>query len=398
MSRKLWKRWLWTGALAAAALPTGALVAQDEQDNQDDPRAPAPAAQAVLPPQFVPARLKVQLAGETGQPVDALVAVAQAEAPLASEYWIGVGLDSNLPPLVKEQLGIEHGLVVLDPYPDSPAAKAGIKPNDILTRAGEKTLLKEPADLIKAVDEAKETEMTLTLLRGGKELTIQVTPTKRPQPEAQELRLKIDPNSPQLKEEIKRLEEVLQNLKSKAGVDGSLGFFFAHPPVVARADVFKMAEFPKDLRVQITKEGDGPATIKVKRGDKEWEVTEDKLGDLPDDVRMHVEMLRGRAGMRFPMTAPNAAPSPRALRVTSDGKIEGEIQVTPTPAVAVPPGQAYRAWAYSAGGGNVETKLDAILKKLDHMESKALEELQNEVQQLRKDLDEVRGKSPGESK
>lgn len=30
MSRKPWKRWLWTGALAAAALPVAGVIAQEQ--------------------------------------------------------------------------------------------------------------------------------------------------------------------------------------------------------------------------------------------------------------------------------------------------------------------------------------------------------------------------------
>ena len=90
----------------------------------------------------------------------------------------------------------------------------------------------------------------------------------------------------------------------KIGKEGA-GFFFAKPAVVApRVDVripelwrttaAKSAEFPKDLSVAIKKEGGEPAKIHVKRGEKEWNVAEDKLDDLPGDIRHYVEQMLGK--------------------------------------------------------------------------------------------------------
>jgi S1-C subfamily serine protease len=81
----------------------------------------------------------------------------------------------ELSDIVKEQLGLEHGLLVDNVFPESPAIKAGFKKNDILVKVGDQPL-KEAADLVKAVEEAKETEVTIGLLRGGKELSLKVRP------------------------------------------------------------------------------------------------------------------------------------------------------------------------------------------------------------------------------
>src|SRR3954453_15996668 len=50
-----------------------------------------------------------------------------------NEYWLGVRI-AELTDVVKQQLGIDQGLVVEDVMPDSPAAKADIKKNDILIK------------------------------------------------------------------------------------------------------------------------------------------------------------------------------------------------------------------------------------------------------------------------
>jgi hypothetical protein len=63
-------------------------------------------------------------------------------------------------------------------------------------------------------------------------------------------------------------------------------------------------ELPEDLTIQIRKHGKEPAEIEVKKGDKTWNVKQDDLKSLPDDVREHVEHMLGRGPMRFAVVAP----------------------------------------------------------------------------------------------
>jgi PDZ domain-containing protein len=336
-----------------------------------------------------------------------------ADEAAKSEYWLGVQI-AALPDVAKQQLGIEEGLAVEEVMPDSPAAKAEIKKFDILVKAGD-TPLKEAIDLIKSVDASQGKELTITIIRGGKDRTVKVVATKRPEKERVEVRV---PKA-EFGAEIKRLEEALENLKNKAGKDGLGGFWFARPGYVSPRVELKGApfpkdlkgEFPKDLSVQINKHGTEPTKIHVKRGDKEWDVTEDKLGELPDDIRPHVQKLLGR------MLMPGlSATADRIVRVTPEGKVEGELKIAPMPprppAVPVPPvrvrppappaapaapgaPETTRTFSYrlERGDGGADSKLDAILKKLDTIESGALDKLDKEVKQLRKEIDELRSKS-----
>ena len=90
-------------------------------------------------------------------------------------YWLGIEC-YPAPPALRAQLNLpeQQGLLVESVVPDSPAAKAGLKPFDILMRVGNKPL-KEPADLIQAVDASKDKEMPLEVLRGGKPQKIKAT-------------------------------------------------------------------------------------------------------------------------------------------------------------------------------------------------------------------------------
>jgi membrane-associated protease RseP (regulator of RpoE activity) len=142
---------------------------------------------------------------------------AEETAPQPGKYWIGIIL-GELPELARKQLQLEYGLVVEDVVPDSPAAKAEFKQHDVLLRAGEKQVLKQPADILQAVEAAEETELELTVLRAGKEQTIKVTPVKRPEPEATDLASATSqlPGTAIVPEAaIRKLEDALQQLRGK---------------------------------------------------------------------------------------------------------------------------------------------------------------------------------------
>jgi PDZ domain len=350
-------------------------------------------------------RLVQETADDVADPSSLVGRIALlTDAAQPSEYWLGIGLDT-LPDVARQQLGIENGLVVADVMDGSPAAKAEFKKNDILVKAGGAEL-KEPADLIKIVDASKGKEITIVVVRGGKDRTIKVAPVKRSDEQArvEKGRYESHGKSELREESIKVLEEALRNLKDKTG-DGAFGLWFPKPAVVApkmetrgALDIIKdiRGEFPKDLSVRITKEGEQPTKVRVKRGDQEWEVTEDKLSELPDDVRPHVQKLLGR------MLAPGlSAAANKILRIQPGGKVEGEIRFAPLPptpptpptspkppTAAVPPTpptppQVARLHAYRVESGGVEAKLDSIMKKLD---------------QLSKEVDELRGRSSSDKK
>ena len=160
-------------------------------------------------------------------------------------------------------------------------------------------------------------------------------------------------------------------------------------------------DFPKDLTVQINKQGTKPAEIHVKRGDKSWDVTEEKLDDLPEDIRGHVQQMLGRRGAMALY-----APPGRAIQVTPEGKVQGEIRITPVPPVPPAPAAAPRPpvaprppaspRAFSFRSEQIaegdDSKLDAILKKLEKIESGTLDKLDKDMKQMRKELDELRKK------
>jgi hypothetical protein len=330
---------------------------------------------------------------------------AESDAPAPSEYWIGIVL-GELPEIAKQQLKVESGIVVEDVLPDSPAAKAEFKRFDVLLKAADKPLA-VPADIVKAVDESKDKELVIEAIRSGDRLKLRVVPVKRPLPEAGAAPADGAGSTGEHKAALKLLEEALTKLKGTAGGE-ALGLYFPRPGVVATE--VRQIELPKNLSISITRSGDEPAKVHVKRDDKEWETTADKLNELPDDVRQQVEQLLGKT--MHPMLAARA-------RAVVRGPVHTRLPMAAVPAVPGTPGvdpiagfpvapphvivtqakpelanariHAYRV-EKSAEAGDVAGKLELIIKKLDNLESKAIEQLQDEVKQLRKELDELRNK------
>ena len=91
---------------------------------------------------------------------------------------VGAALASQL------RLPNDTGLVVVNVAKDSPADKAGLELHDVLLYAGQSDLTSQD-DLVKAVQEAgkEKREMTLEIIRGGRESEVTIKPIERPEGE-----------------------------------------------------------------------------------------------------------------------------------------------------------------------------------------------------------------------
>jgi serine protease Do len=87
---------------------------------------------------------------------------------------IGVGV-SILTKQLSEHFGVKSGVLITEVRADSPAAKAGLKAGDIVVEAEGKEL-KGEVDLIRAIADKKEGDVTLTIVRDRNRQTIRVTP------------------------------------------------------------------------------------------------------------------------------------------------------------------------------------------------------------------------------
>jgi len=243
--------------------------------------------------------------GRLIQPHTVQVLEAPAQPVARSGYWLGLGC-SPAPAALRAQLGLpeDQGVVVEQVVPDSPAAKAEIKQYDVLVKAGDKPLKNVP-DLIDAVGAAKDQELSIELIRGGKRMEIKVVPAKQPEvappgatPHEAFKKWMEGLHRPGAKfdEATKRaLEQYLEQLKSGEALKGPMQWRFFGPGAILPPGPLPGAPLPGDMSISISKQGDQPAKITVKQGDQKWEVTEAELDKLPENVRPHVERMLGRA-------------------------------------------------------------------------------------------------------
>lgn len=200
---------------------------------------------------------------------------ASAQELLTKEFFLGV----SCVPLTEElrddlKVDREQGLVVMDVVTGSPADAGGVQKYDILVAVGDKDLLKV-ADLIEAVSASDGKEMTITLAREGKRQDVQVTPQPR--------------------------RDISFRVPAPLGAPVGVQIIRPGRMVPPRmALMMHHADLPDDMSVTISKHGKEPAKIKVEQGDKTWEVTENTLDQLPDDVRPHVEPMVGRMAIKLP--------------------------------------------------------------------------------------------------
>jgi hypothetical protein len=236
------------------------------------------------------------------------VAESEEARPPRADFWIGVRC-AELPPLLQAQLDLPDGQGVLVDVlvPEGPADRAGLKTYDVIIAVDDKPVA-DPASLAAAVGRAGDHELKIDYLRGGRKQTLSVQPQPRPgtvAPQEQDQR------------------SVRQWLERMGRGAGPMNFQFFHPGRVLPPGTSVAPPLPADMKVTIEKEGDKPAKITAKQGDKTWEATEDSLEALPDEARHYAEKMLGMGGFNFNIFQPEppggpGGPMPFGLQDRSD--------------------------------------------------------------------------------
>jgi membrane-associated protease RseP (regulator of RpoE activity) len=244
-----------------------------------------------------------------------------------SEYWLGIEC-LPVPGAVRAQLNLpeKQGLLVERIAPNSPAAKAGIEQYDILVKTGDK-LLTEPRDLVEAVQAAKDGKLAIELIRGGQHKTIEATPAKRPEEARQPVGAGMMPAPGDWETMQKWLDQMTRMQGGEEGEGrGPLHFRLVRPGAILPPNVFAESPLPPNVSIAVSKEGDQPAKIVVKRGDEKWEVTEKELDKLPADVRPHVEHMLGHGGLVGALQRDMPAPPPGVHIEPSFNVVPGQLE------------------------------------------------------------------------
>lgn len=309
--------------------------------------------------------------------------VAAVKEEAETEFWLGLQL-GPVHPQLKGFLGREHGLMVERVYPESPAANAGVKVHDLLIKVADQDV-KEPSDVMEPIAASQGKEVSLIVLRAGKEVKLKVTPQPRPKQLGKaEVELGAQAEEP--------LEKTLEWLQKMPGFDrDAVKLFAVKPGMIAGKVSTSTDKLPAGLSISIEKSGDAPAKIRVKKSEanadgtseRSWEVTEDKLDELPADVRAHVQkMLGGRlefSNFDFKTQIEKMQNQAEEAAAAASAKAKAAMKAHMN--------------AKTESHRGVEEKLDTILKKLDQQQSETekIEALQKELKQLRKELEDLRG-------
>jgi hypothetical protein len=342
MQRKLWsRRASWLG-MVAMVLGSGA-VAQAQRVEKDG--------------------REVLVVLEDGTQSGDAVRVEKLDVgDKAERYWIGVSC-SQAGEALRTQLALTdgHGLVVDEVIDKSPAQKANLKKFDVLIKAGDKPL-KSLDDLVTVVQNSKQSPITVTLLRGGKHEALTVTPTKDPVQQPGVLAIEV-PAGEALREWLGDGQQWFE-----VNPEGHFTIRQPHPGIAFKFKNFTTVKLPKNVSITISKTGEEPAKITVKRDDKTWEVAESKLDDLPEDLRKIVRSFLEQTQSARVSAAPQVRAIPR-VDLTKEWKTEDLAKAL---------NEWKKSQAESAkarpGRRSVEERLESLDKKMEKLQQ-ALEQL-----------------------
>jgi serine protease DegQ len=122
-------------------------------------------------------------------PVDVArqVAAALLADGVVARGWIGVQTRELTPELAEAlKLGEARGVLIGGVVAEAPAAQAGIKPGDVLTRIGERAVT-TPAELLSAVAALKpKSAVEVAVQRGRQAMRFQLTVAQRPKPQRED--------------------------------------------------------------------------------------------------------------------------------------------------------------------------------------------------------------------
>lgn len=248
------------------------------------------------------------------------------------QYIIGV-IASPVPPMVRAQVNLpgESGLFIQTIKPNGPAAKAGVLPYDIIVSI-DGVVISDSNELSAELQKAAGKPQKLTVLRHGKELTLDITaqPAEAPhqphsllngtpiipapQPFIDPLAPNYDPDEddsdptfPRLQRFMNRQRQQMEQMRQRMeamenamrqSMPGFMPFGPGAPmPTPAPAPNGALTLPPPQFNapnaqvqsdtfsVQVQKNGNEPAIIKIQDNGNEYIVDENSLDQLPENVR-----------------------------------------------------------------------------------------------------------------
>ena len=163
------------------------------------------------------------------------------------KYWIGIAW-APVSPTLKAQLKLDSGAAVVQVMDDSPAAKAGIQPHDVIVSIDGKPI-HGLAGLMQAVEKAGEKPAKVTIVREGKRQQVMVTPIERPD----HVHLLVAPWTGNAGEHAAQIKKWVAELQKQNGDKGIQMFRFGRPFILkdGEIDVEFLEVDPENAKKQI---------------------------------------------------------------------------------------------------------------------------------------------------
>lgn len=210
---------------------------------------------------------------------------AKQEEPAAKKYWLGIQL-APTPEILKKHVERlkDGGAMVAGVAPESPAEKAGLKAGDHVLKINDVTI-SSPMQVIKIVGDSDGKALTVRLLRGLEIESLTVQPEEAPEN-------LISAMQPQI--------QAVPGVRVQPAKPSQRLRFFAPGQIVPPQVRLQALEqdMPQNMMIRVEKKGDGPTNLHIEREGKSWDVTEENIDELPEDLRPIAKryLAQGAAG------------------------------------------------------------------------------------------------------
>ncbi|MCE9603603.1 MAG: PDZ domain-containing protein [Planctomycetia bacterium] len=291
---------LWVGIFSCALLSSGTASADDITNKPEATKSEEKPSE----------RVSEEPRSDSPRDLQRVLPLRAGDRRGVSPFWIGA-MCVPADPTLRAQLGLADGvgLVVVRVMPESPADKAGLKVHDVLATIEGKPAV-DLATLMLAVDQAGDGNgagLKLEIVRVAKTQAVTVVPAKRPegdlsiraglpQPGLPQTGTALDPQqhqayARQLQAQLEAMRNQLPNgdaeriqewiKRVQQGENQPLRMQLFGPGVLMPGN----AALPDGANIVIFRNGNEPAKVSVSRGKDKWEVSENELDKLPEDLR-----------------------------------------------------------------------------------------------------------------
>ncbi|PQO45496.1 PDZ domain-containing protein [Blastopirellula marina] len=200
-------------------------------------------------------------------------AAAEEAKPEAKKYWLGIQL-APTPEILKRHVERlkDGGAMIAGVADKSPAAKVGLQAGDHVLKVNDQAVT-SPEQVVEVVREVKDQPVVMRVLRGVEIESYTIQP-------------EIAPENPVLPQGDIGLHP-MQPPALNGGVPGARLRFFGPGQMLPPQVQLQMMgqDLPQNLLIRVERKGDEPAKLHIEREGHSWDITENDIDQLPEDLR-----------------------------------------------------------------------------------------------------------------